>query len=81
MKDPFSLEGKISLVTGGNGGIGKGIAGGLAMKGSAIVVAGRDEAKTAAAVEDLRSRFGVSVSGLSMDVGDKASIDGGIAKV
>ncbi len=80
MNDPFSLEGKVSVVTGGNGGIGKGIADGLAVKGSAVVIAARDEAKTAAAVEDIKSRFGVSVSGLTMDVGDPASVTAGIQK-
>ncbi len=78
MSDLFSLEGRVALVTGGNGGIGKGIADGLAMKGSTVVVAGRDEAKTDSAVEDIRSRFGVKASGLSLDVSDKASIENGI---
>jgi 2-dehydro-3-deoxy-D-gluconate 5-dehydrogenase len=81
MKDPFSLEGKVSIVTGGNGGIGKGIADGLAMKGSAIVVAARDARKTEGAVEDIRARFGVAASGLSLDVNDKESITEGMQKV
>jgi len=81
MKDPFSLEGKVSVVTGGNGGIGKGIADGLAMKGSTVVVAARDEGKTTGAVEDIRSRFGVQASGLSLDVRDQESIKSGIQKV
>ena len=81
MNDPFSLEGKVSVVTGGNGGIGKGIADGLAAKGSAVVIAARNEAKTAAAVEDVKSRFGVSASGLAMDIGDEASIKMGIQRV
>ncbi len=81
MKDPFSLEGKVSVVTGGNGGIGKGIADGLAAKGSAVVIAARDESKTAEAVEDIRSRFGVTASGLFMDVAEPQSITSGIQKV
>jgi 2-deoxy-D-gluconate 3-dehydrogenase len=74
MKDLFSLEGKVSVVTGGNGGIGKGIADGLAMKGSAIVVAARDVKKTTEAVQDIKSRFGVKASGVSLDVVSQASI-------
>jgi len=81
MKDLFSLEGKVSLVTGGNGGIGKGMADGLAMKGSAIVVAARDASKTAAAVDDIKKRFGVKASGLSLNVADQASIKKGIQQV
>jgi 2-deoxy-D-gluconate 3-dehydrogenase len=81
MKDMFSLEGKVSVVTGGNGGIGKGIADGLAMKGATVIVAARDEEKTAAAVEDIRSRFGVSCAGLAMDVASPESVRSGIEKV
>jgi len=81
MKDLFSLEGKVSVVTGGNGGIGKGIADGLAMKGSTVVVAARDVKKTTEAVEDLKSRFGVKASGVSLDVISQDSIKAAIAQV
>ena len=81
MKDLFSLEGKVSLVTGGNGGIGKGIADGLAMKGSSVVVAARDVKKTAEAVEDIRARFGVKASGVSLDVVNQASIKSAVKQV
>jgi 2-deoxy-D-gluconate 3-dehydrogenase len=49
----FSLAGKAALVTGGNGGIGLGMAKGLARAGASIAVAGRDAAKNAAAVREL----------------------------
>src|SRR5258708_37526901 len=49
----FDLGGRVAIVTGGNGGIGFGMAQGLAEAGAAIVVAGRDEAKSAAAVKKL----------------------------
>ena len=42
----FDLSGKVAVVTGGNGGIGLGMAQGMASCGAAIVIAGRDEAKT-----------------------------------
>lgn len=80
MGDLFSLEGKVSLVTGGNGGIGKGLADGFAMKGSAVVIAARDVDKTAEAVADIKKRFGVKASGIAMDVADPASIKAGIKK-
>lgn len=81
MKDPFSLEGKVSVVTGGNGGIGKGIADGLAMKGSAVVVAARDLSKSSEAVDDIRKRFDVKASALALDVADQESIRLGVQQV
>ena len=49
----FDLSGRVAVVTGGNGGIGLGIAEGLAGAGADIVVAARSREKTARAVERL----------------------------
>ena len=49
----FDLQDRIAIVTGGNGGIGLGMAKGLRQAGARIVVVGRNEAKNAAAVETL----------------------------
>ena len=46
----FTLSGKVAIVTGGNGGIGLGMARGLAEAGAAVAIVGRNEAKSAAAV-------------------------------
>jgi len=81
MEDLFSLDGTVSIVTGGNSGIGKGIADGLAMKGSSIIVAGRDEAKSADAAADIKKRFGVTSTPLVLDVGVPESVEAGISKV
>ena len=80
MQDKFSLKGKVAIITGGNGGIGKGIADALASAGSDIVIAARNEAKTAEAVKDIKEEFGVQVLGLTMDVGQEASIQEGVKK-
>ena len=64
---PFDLTGKVAVVTGGNGGIGLGIAMGLAGAGANIVVAARSVEKTAQALEDIRA-LGVEAHGITVDV-------------
>ena len=49
----FDLTGKVAIVTGGNGGIGLGMARGLAAAGAAVAIVGRNEAKSEAAVAEL----------------------------
>ena len=49
----FDLSGRVAVVTGGNGGIGLGMARGLAKAGARIAIWARNEAKNAAAVADL----------------------------
>ena len=67
MKDMFDLTGKVAIVTGGNGGIGLGMAKGLAAHGAAVVVAGRNATKTEAAVKELVAS-GAKASGFAVDV-------------
>jgi len=84
MSNPlFNLQGKVALVTGGNGGIGLGLARGLAAAGATVVVAGRDAAKLDAAVAELRALPGAAgdAAALTLDVADEASIHAGIAEV
>jgi len=49
----FDLKGKVAVVTGGNGGIGLGMARGLAQAGAKVVVAGRNAQKSAAAAKEI----------------------------
>jgi len=63
----FNLSGRVAIVTGGNGGIGLGMAKGMAEAGAAIVVAGRDSGKNGAAVKELQA-LGAVASAISVDV-------------
>lgn len=70
----FDLGGKVALVTGGNSGIGLGMAEALAAAGAAVCVWGTNEAKNAAALERLRAHGGRAVA-LRCDVGDEAAVE------
>lgn len=63
----FNLNGRVAVITGGNGGIGLGMAKGMARAGATVVVAGRDTAKTEAAVMELRAT-GAKASAATVDV-------------
>ena len=59
MINPFDLNGRTAIVTGGNGGIGLGIARGLAQAGAKVAVVGRDREKTMDAAARIAVDFGV----------------------
>ena len=63
----FDLTGKVGVVTGGNGGIGLGMAEGLASCGANVVIAGRDAEKAVAALTTLRAH-GVAAEFVVADV-------------
>jgi 2-deoxy-D-gluconate 3-dehydrogenase len=67
----FDLSGKVALVTGGNGGIGLGMAQGMASCGASIVISGRNAEKAQTALESLRP-FGVKTAFIAADVTQKA---------
>jgi len=78
MKNMFDLTGKVAIVTGGNGGIGLGMARGLAAHGATIVVAARNAEKTAASVAALQEQ-GATANGITVDVTDEASVHAMVA--
>jgi 2-dehydro-3-deoxy-D-gluconate 5-dehydrogenase len=67
---PFDLTGRVAIVTGGNGGIGLGMAQGLAQAGAAILVAGRNSEKNDAAVAEL-TKGGAKAASVVVDVSDE----------
>jgi 2-deoxy-D-gluconate 3-dehydrogenase len=69
----FDLKGRVAIVTGGNGGIGLGMARGLAKAGARVVVAARNEEKSAAAVRELKT-LGSDALALAVDVTDEAAV-------
>ena len=67
--DMFDLTGRVALITGGNGGIGLGIAQGLAEAGAAVCLAARNEEKSRSAVESL-TKAGNRAIAVTCDVND-----------
>jgi 2-dehydro-3-deoxy-D-gluconate 5-dehydrogenase len=76
----FDLSGKVAIVTGGNGGIGLGMARGLADAGADIAVVGRNAEKSKAAAAELAAR-GVRAIAVTADVTDKQAVAAMVERV
>lgn len=76
---PFDLTGKVALVTGGNGGIGLGMAEAMAQAGADVVIWGSNRDKTLAA-EGKLTRYGVRVKAQIVDCSDEAQVVAGMSE-
>jgi len=74
---PFNLSGKVALVTGGNRGIGLGMAKAMAQAGADIVIWGSNPERNLAAEQQLTS-LGVRVKAQTVDVSDEAQVAEGM---
>lgn len=79
VKNPFDLTGKTALVTGGNGGIGLGIAKALAEAGASVCIWGRNKEKNQEAETELKA-VGGKVLALVCDVADEHQVEAAFAE-
>ena len=70
---PFNLSEKVVLITGGNSGIGLGMAEGVASAGASVCIWGTNLSKNKSA-EDYLSRYGINVKALECDVSDEQAV-------
>ena len=75
----FDLSGRVALITGGNGGIGLGMARGLLQHGAEVCLWGTNPDKNAAALDELRG-IGPAVSAQVCDVADVAAVENAFAE-
>src|SRR5207248_3740442 len=69
----FDLKGKVAVVTGGNGGIGLGMARGLGRAGATVVIAARNAEKSREAAHELRKE-GCHADAIEADVTDEGEV-------
>jgi 2-dehydro-3-deoxy-D-gluconate 5-dehydrogenase len=70
----FDLTGQVAVVTGGNGGIGRGIALGLAQAGAAVAILGRNDEKNQAVLSELKA-IGIPAMAVRLDVTDRPALE------
>ncbi len=82
MKNPslFDLTGQVAIVTGGNRGIGRGIALGLAQAGAAVAVFGRNEEKNQQVLSELKA-IGIPSAAVKVDMTSRAALEPALNRV
>ena len=78
--EPMDLTGKVALVTGGNSGIGLGMADALARSGAGVAILGTNPDKNARALEQLTST-GADAIAMLCDVSDEEQVESSFAGV
>jgi 2-dehydro-3-deoxy-D-gluconate 5-dehydrogenase len=78
--NPFSLEGRVALVTGGNSGIGRTLAKAMRDAGARVAIGGRRAARNAEALKELGGD-GPHAAAFELDVCDEASVERAIEGV
>ena len=76
----FDLSNRVAIVTGGNGGIGRGIALGFARAGAAVAIFGRNEDKNAKVLAEL-NEAGADATAVNIDLTDRASLEPAVRHV
>ena len=76
----FDLTGNVAVITGGNGGIGRSIAIGLAQAGASVAIFGRNDAKNKATLSELKE-IGVPAMALKIDITKRTELAPAIKKV
>jgi 2-deoxy-D-gluconate 3-dehydrogenase len=76
----FDLTGRVAVVTGGNGGIGRSIALGLAQAGAAVAVLGRNGDKNQRVLSELQA-IGVPAVALKVDVTNRSGLEPALRSV
>ena len=76
----FDLGGKVAMVTGGNGGIGKALAAGLMQKNASVAIVGRNQDKLSQAVAELKQCSQAKVIGVQADLAEEEAVKQAMAQ-